>query len=151
MSKGSTIAVLSLVLAALVAPSLAEAKSYNGGKGYRAKSHATASRRHASGDNIGCLTSEARNLLARIRSKFNNVDIVSTCRPGAKIAGTNSPSKHASGQAIDFRVPGRKAEVVRWLIANDRMGGIMTYSDMDHIHVDVGQRFVALNRPSGRS
>jgi hypothetical protein len=31
------------------------------------------------------------------------------------------------------------------------MGGIMTYSDMDHIHVDVGPRFVALNRPSGRT
>ncbi|MES1180029.1 MAG: DUF882 domain-containing protein, partial [Hyphomicrobium sp.] len=86
-----------------------------------------------------------------IRAQFGNVEIVSTCRPGAKIAGTNYPSKHASGQAIDFRVPGRKAEVVRWLISNDRMGGIMTYSDMDHIHVDVGQRFVALNRPSGRT
>lgn len=150
MSKGSTIAVLSLALAAFVAPSLAEAKSYNGGKSYRAKSHATASRR-ASGDSTGCLTSEARNLLARIRGQFNNVQIVSTCRPGAKIAGTNYPSKHASGQAIDFRVPGRKAEVVRWLIANYKNGGIMTYNDMDHIHVDVGARFVALNRPSGRT
>jgi uncharacterized protein YcbK (DUF882 family) len=142
--------VLSLVLAA-TAPSLVEAKSYNGGDGYRSKDRATASHRRSSGDNVECLTSEARNLLARIRAKFNNVEIVSTCRPGAKIAGTNHPSKHASGQAIDFRVPGRKAEVVRWLIANYRNGGIMTYNDMDHIHVDVGARFVALNRPSGRT
>ena len=58
---------------------------------------------------------------------------------------------HASGQAIDFRVPGKKAEVVRWLIANHHSGGVMTYSDMNHIHVDVGPRFVALNRPSGRT
>ncbi|WP_045835204.1 DUF882 domain-containing protein [Hyphomicrobium sp. 99] len=151
MSKGSNFAVLSLVLAATTAPSLVEAKSYNG-DGYRLRDRAMTSRRmKSSGDNIACLTSEARNVLARIRSQFNNVDIVSTCRPGATIAGTNHPSKHASGQAIDFRVPGRKAEVVRWLIANYRNGGIMTYYDMDHIHVDVGTRFVALNRPSGRT
>jgi len=152
MRQGSTIVVLSLTLAATVAPSLAEAKSYNG-NGYRFKDRAMTGRRVAglSGTSTTCLTSEARNVLARIRSKFNNVEIVSTCRPGAKIAGTNYPSKHASGQAIDFRVPGRKAEVVRWLIANYRNGGIMTYNDMDHIHVDVGARFVALNRPSGRT
>jgi hypothetical protein len=63
-------------------------------------------------------------LLAKIRARFDNVQIVSTCRPGATIAGTGRASKHASGQAIDFRVPGKKREVVRWLIANDRMGGI---------------------------
>ena len=150
MSKGS-IAVLSLVLAAS-GPSMVDARSYNG-DGYRFKDRAMTSRRMSglSGTSTTCLTSEARNLLARIRTQFSNVEIVSTCRPGAKIARTNYPSKHASGQAIDFRVPGRKAEVVSWLIANDRMGGIMTYSDMDHIHVDVGQRFVALNRPSGRT
>jgi uncharacterized protein YcbK (DUF882 family) len=131
---------------------MVDARSYNG-DGYRFKDRAMTSRRMSelSGTSTTCLTSEARNLLARIRAQFGNVEIVSTCRPGAKIAGTNYPSKHASGQAIDFRVPGRKAEVVSWLIANDRMGGIMTYSDMDHIHVDVGQRFVALNRPSGRT
>jgi len=127
---------------------MVDARSYNG-DGYRFKDRAMTSRRMSglSGTSTTCLTSEARNLLARIRTQFSNVEIVSTCRPGAKIAGTN----YASGQAIDFRVPGRKAEVVSWLIANDRMGGIMTYSDMDHIHVDVGQRFVALNRPSGRT
>ena len=98
-----------------------------------------------------CLTSAARNLLGRIGNHFGNVEIVSTCRPGAVIEGTRTPSKHASGQAIDFRVPGKKAEVVRWLIANHHSGGVMTYSDMNHIHVDVGPRFVALNRPSGRT
>jgi hypothetical protein len=105
----------------------------------------------SAGTSTTCLTADAQTLLGRIRAQFGNVEIVSTCRPGATIAGTNIPSKHASGQAIDFRVPGRKAEVVRWLMANDHMGGIMTYSDMDHIHVDVGARFVALNRPSGRT
>jgi uncharacterized protein YcbK (DUF882 family) len=78
------------------------------------------------------------------------VQVISTCRPGARIATTGKVSKHASGQAIDFRVPGRKAEVISWLRQNHNAGGTMTYSDMDHIHVDVGARFVALNRPSGR-
>ena len=151
MRKGS-IAVLSLLVAA-VAPTAVNARSYSD-DGYRYSRHARTSHRHA-GDSAGtsttCLTSAARNLLGRIRNHFGNVEIVSTCRPGAVIAGTRTPSKHASGQAIDFRVPGKKAEVVRWLIANHHSGGVMTYSDMNHIHVDVGPRFVALNRPSGRT
>lgn len=150
MRKG-TIAVLSLVLAG-TAGGVADARTYND-DGYRYKDRAMTSRKISglSGTSTTCLTSAARNLLARIRSQFGNLEIVSTCRPGATIAGTRTPSKHASGQAIDFRVPGRKAEVIRWLIANDRMGGIMTYRDMDHIHVDVGPRFVALNAASGRT
>jgi uncharacterized protein YcbK (DUF882 family) len=136
MSKGS-IVVLSVVLAALL-PGTAEA---------RGQHHSIRNR----DSSITCLTWEARALLNRIRAHFNHVEIVSTCRAGAKIAGTNYPSRHASGQAIDFRVPGRKAEVVRWLIAHHHNGGVMTYSDMDHIHVDIGPHFVALNRPSGRT
>lgn len=104
----------------------------------------------ASGSSRSCLTGQAQALLGRIEARFGRVQIISTCRPGARIATTGKISKHASGQAIDFRVPGRKREVVQWLIANHRSGGTMTYSDMDHIHVDVGYHFVALNRPSGR-
>lgn len=164
---------------ALLAPVAANAKSYQGEKSsysysgkYSGKKHANRSGRKSkyrtarrvknrgftnrkykggSGTSTSCLTSSAQNLLSRIRSQFGNVQIISTCRPGARIAGSGRPSKHASGQAIDFRVPGRKAEVVRWLTANHRSGGTMTYRDMDHIHVDVGSRFVALNRPSGRT
>jgi uncharacterized protein YcbK (DUF882 family) len=147
MSKGSIVA-LSVVLAALL-PGTADAR----GQHHSMRDRAMTSRHIASlsGSSITCLTWEARALLNRIRAHFNNVEIVSTCRPGAKIAGTNYPSRHASGQAIDFRVPGRKAEVVRWLIAHHHNGGVMTYSDMDHIHVDIGPHFVALNRPSGRT
>jgi len=133
MSKGS-IVVLSPVLAAFL-PATADARG----------SH------RSGGTSVTCLTWEARALLNRIRAKFGNVQIVSTCRPGAKIAGTNYPSKHASGRAIDFRVPGHKGQVVQWLIAHHHNGGVMTYSDMDHIHVDIGPHFVALNRPSGRT
>ncbi len=93
-----------------------------------------------------CLTPSARALLTRIEGQFGPVRIISTCRPGAIIAGSGQPSRHASGNAIDFNPPtGRKQEVVRWLIANHRSGGVMTYATMDHIHVDIGRRFVALN------
>jgi hypothetical protein len=98
-----------------------------------------------------CLTPAARDLLARIEAQFGPVGIVSTCRPGAVIAGSGRPSRHASGNAIDFNAPaGKKADVVRWLIANHHAGGVMTYADMSHIHVDIGHHFVALGANSGR-
>jgi uncharacterized protein YcbK (DUF882 family) len=90
----------------------------------------------------GCLVPAARALLARIESNFGPVQLVSTCRPGAVIAGTHHPSLHRYGMAIDFKTP-HKAAVLRWLIANNS-GGTMTYSDMDHIHADVGRHFVSL-------
>ena len=130
MRKGMFAALLGAL--ALLSPVTAEDKSYSNSSG--------------SGS---CLTSEARSLLGRIQARFGKVEIISTCRKGARIATTGRPSKHASGQAIDFRIPGRKREVVKWLIANHGSGGTMTYSDMDHIHVDVGSHFVALNRNSG--
>ncbi len=110
----------------------AEARASFGGSGGASASRA-------------CLTSSARALLGRIESRFGAVQIVSTCRPGARIRGTGKRSKHASGEAIDFHAPrGKKAEIVRWLIANHRSGGTMTYPGMNHIHVDVGYRFVSL-------
>lgn len=124
------IGVFTLASAAL---SGAEARiSYNGGGGGASTSR-------------GCLTSSARALLNRIEARFGSVQLVSTCRPGARIRGTGKRSKHADGQAIDFSAPrGRKSEVVKWLIANHRGGGTMTYPGMNHIHVDVGYRFVSL-------
>jgi uncharacterized protein YcbK (DUF882 family) len=98
------------------------------------------------GSSRACLTPAARILLARIEAQFGPVRIISTCRPGAVIAGSRRPSRHASGNAIDFAAPaGRKAEAVSWLVANHRSGGVMTYATMNHIHVDIGRRFVALN------
>ena len=104
----------------------------------------------AKNDGRGCLRPAARALLERIEAQFGPMQIVSTCRPGARIAGSGRISKHASGEAIDFNAGRRKGEVVRWLIANHKSGGTMTYAGMSHIHVDVGQHFVALNSGSGR-
>jgi hypothetical protein len=97
-----------------------------------------------------CLKPAARALLERIEAEFGPMEIISTCRPGARIAGTGRISKHATGEAIDFNAGRRKGEVVRWLIANHKGGGTMTYADMSHIHVDVGYHFVSLNAYSGR-
>jgi hypothetical protein len=85
----------------------------------------------------GCLTAAAKSLLARVEAQFGRVQIVSTCRRGATIAGTSHPSMHRYGMAFDFKTS-RKAEVVRWLIANNK-GGTMTYRGSDHIHADVGR------------
>jgi hypothetical protein len=91
-----------------------------------------------------CLTAEARALLDRIEAKFGRVELVSTCRPSARIAGTARISRHASGNAVDFKAGSRKAAILDWLVANHRAGGTMTYRGMDHIHVDIGPHFVSI-------
>jgi hypothetical protein len=102
------------------------------------------------GARLTCLKPAARELFERIEAQFGPMQIISTCRSGARIAGSGRISKHASGEAVDFDAGRRKGDVVRWLIANHKSGGTMTYSDMSHIHVDIGRHFVALNAPSGR-
>lgn len=91
-----------------------------------------------------CLTAAARALLDRIEQQFGPVQVISTCRPGATIRGTWRRSRHASGNAVDFKAGSRKAAIVAWLIANHRRGGTMTYAGLDHIHVDIGPRFVSI-------
>lgn len=101
---------------------------------------------HAAGasSSRSCLSSAARSLLGRIEQKFGAMQLVSTCRPGARIAGTGHMSRHASGNAVDFNAGSRKGAVIQWLLANHHSGGTMTYPNMDHVHVDIGPRFVSL-------
>jgi hypothetical protein len=96
-----------------------------------------------------CLTPAIRAVLEKVEDVFGPVTAISTCRPGATIAGTGRPSRHASGNAVDFDAGDRKAKIVEWLVANHHSGGTMTYADMSHIHIDVGQHFVSLASPSG--
>jgi SH3 domain-containing protein len=91
-----------------------------------------------------CLTAAAHSLLDRIERQFGPVKVVSTCRAGAFIPGTAHPSRHASGNAVDFLAGSRKAAVIEWLIANHRAGGTMTYAGMDHVHMDIGPHFVSI-------
>ncbi len=131
------------------------ASSRRGGKSYsnRRSGKSYSSRRsgnhhahsHGGGVSRACLQPSARALLNRIEAQFGAVQIVSTCRPGAVIAGSGKPSKHRYGLAVDFNAPaGKKGAIVQWLIKNHHSGGTMTYAGMNHIHVDVGPRFVSL-------
>jgi uncharacterized protein YcbK (DUF882 family) len=104
--------------------------------------HASVGRRGGATADRSCLTSAARSLLNRIEAQFGAVQVISTCRPGAVVAGTGHPSKHRYGMAFDFRAS-NKAAVVRWLAQNNA-GGTMTYAHADHIHADVGPHFVSL-------
>ena len=88
-------------------------------------------------------------MLEHVEDVFGPVEVISTCRPGATIAGSGRPSRHASGNAVDFEAGSRKAAILKWLVANNHTGGTMTYSDMSHIHIDFGPHFVALAAPSG--
>jgi hypothetical protein len=103
---------------------------------------------HGTGDRKG-LTAPMLAMLDRIETEFGPVNVISGYRPGAVIATTGRTSRHASGNAVDIEVGSRKAAMVKWLIANHHTGGTMTYSDMSHIHVDIGQHFVSLGSNSG--
>ena len=91
-----------------------------------------------------CLTTAVHAVLDQIEARFGPVKVISTCRPGARIAGSGRISRHASGNAVDFEAGSRKGAIINWLVANHKTGGTMTYPDMSHIHVDVGQHFVSL-------
>lgn len=95
----------------------------------------------ASAAATGCLPGALKGMLSQIRSKFGPIKIVSTHRPGARIAGTGKRSYHSSCRAVDFHPPkGKYSQVVAWLKAN-HSGGVGTYScGMRHIHIDNGAR-----------
>ncbi len=96
-------------------------RSHYGPTARRTPHGSTAFLRSGPGTSRACLTRPARALLARIESQFGPVQVISTCRPGARVAGTGRISRHASGNAVDFNAGGRKGAVVRWLIANHQL------------------------------
>lgn len=85
-----------------------------------------------------CLPGELRSKLSQIRAKFGNIQVVSTGRPGARIAGSGRMSLHSDCRAVDFVPPnGKYGQVVAWLHQNHG-GGTGTYTCMNHIHMDNG-------------
>lgn len=83
-----------------------------------------------------CLTGDTRAVLSRLEARVGKVSVVSTCRTGARIAGTNRQSKHAVGRAVDFNTRNKGAA-----IAFLRSQGVfvMTYCGMSHVHFNTGQ------------
>lgn len=87
-----------------------------------------------------CLTPDTRAVLDAAERHFNTrFALVSTCRPGAVIAGTRHASQHRYGRAVDLKVPAgtSKGAVVKWLYAN-APGVTMIYRGMSHVHFDTG-------------
>lgn len=105
-----------------------------------------------------CLPASIRNTLAQIRQKFGPISVVSTYRPGARIAGSSQRSLHAGCRAVDFHPPkGKYQQVLNWLRSNHG-GGLGTYScGMHHLHIDNGPKVRfhhcvnAWGRPVGKS
>ena len=104
-----------------------------------ASSVALPSARSASTD-TGCLPASLKGALADVEAKFGPVEVVSTHRPGARIAGSGHRSLHANCQAVDFRpARGTYGAVASYLRANWQ-GGVGTYSS-GHIHIDTGVNY----------
>jgi uncharacterized protein YcbK (DUF882 family) len=100
---------------------------------------ATSSSAAAYSTSTGCLPGNVKSALWDIQKRFGKIQVVSTHRPGARIAGSGRQSYHASCRAVDFKAPsGKHSAVVSWLKSNFS-GGIGTYScSMHHIHIDNG-------------
>ncbi len=133
----SALLAVALLAAGISFSSTADARA-NGRRSHDDSEHSGA------GTSRSCLTSAARGILGQIESRFGRMQIISTCRRGATIAGSGRPSRHASGNAIDFEAGSKKSAVVSWLSSNHHAGGTMTYPGMNHIHVDIGSHFVSL-------
>ena len=97
--------------------------------------------------NTGCLTQHTRAILNQLKARFS-VRVISTCVV-KNIAGTNRPSQHSFGKAVDLTVPpGQKGAAVSYLRS---LGAFtMTYPRMAHIHFDTGTSMRSYGAYKGR-
>ena len=86
-----------------------------------------------------CLPASIKARLNQIRKKFGPVQIISTLRRGARIAGTGRRSKHADCRAVDFKVK-NKQKVWRWLNKVHDGGVGIYHGTCSHLHIDNGHR-----------
>ncbi len=95
---------------------------------------------HAGEPTTSCLPDRLKKRMAQIEDRWGQVEIISTHRPGARVRGTGSPSRHANCQAVDFRPRSDTYQAVaRWL-REEHGGGVGTYSS-GHIHIDTGPQY----------
>jgi Peptidase M15 len=109
-----------------------------------------------------CLPGRLKDVLASIENRFGRVKVISTHRPGARIAGTHHMSLHATCRAVDFHPPAGKYHEVLAYLRTHWKGGLGTYSGQaHHLHLDVGhpkqwhthlggRSIVGADRPSRR-
>ena len=107
-------------------------------RAYRYSVHRSAARsRGLNTASRGCLTGDTQRVLSGLEARFGAVKVISTCRPGARIAGNGRPSQPGFGRAVDFVPrPGQRAAALAWLRANAN-GAVITYAS-GHIHFDTG-------------
>lgn len=96
--------------------------------------------RQTASTDSACLPSSLRQALADVRGRFGSIQVVSTHRPGAVIAGSRKPSYHRNCQAVDFRPPSGKYGAVAAYLKSTWSGGIGTYAS-GHIHIDTGPSY----------
>lgn len=85
---------------------------------------------------VSCLKPQTHALWLRVKARFPDATAISTCRAGAIIAGTNRPSFHRYGMAVDFNTR-NKAGAISFLRSQGVF--VMTYCDSGHIHFNHGQ------------
>jgi uncharacterized protein YcbK (DUF882 family) len=85
---------------------------------------------------IKCLPQQLKTTLHKLK-KFGRVQVISTYRKGARIAGTRKISKHASCRAVDFHLKGNKRAAIKWL-RKQRLEVITYGCGMHHIHIATG-------------
>lgn len=123
-------AALALAFLALAAP--AEARSR--------KQHAAASA------SLDCVPDTLKAVLSDVAAKFGPVQVISTHRPGAVVAGTRRASLHRACRAVDFRpARGTRRAVIAYLRADPRVQGLGIYRS-GHIHIDNGPYRVTWNK-----
>jgi hypothetical protein len=128
--------MLRAILAALFVCVASPAFAFLQGPWNVAAQHGTIKGYAKASSSRSCLTADTRAVLARLEARVGAVSIVSTCRPGATIAGTGRPSFHRYGKAVDFNTR-KKAAAISFL----RTQGVfvMTYCGMSHVHFNTGQ------------
>lgn len=115
-----------------------------------ARGHAHRHSHSGAGTSRACLTGETRQVLAGLEARFGAVKVISTCRPGAVIAGSGRPSQHRYGKAVDFMPNGNRGAMLAWLRSNAN-GAVITYGS-GHIHFDTGgYRNLAVSAKARRS
>lgn len=84
-----------------------------------------------------CLPAQVKSALHKLK-QFGRVQVISTYRKGARIAGTRKISKHASCRAVDFHIHGNKRAAIKWL--RKQKLEVITYGcAMHHIHIATGR------------
>jgi uncharacterized protein YcbK (DUF882 family) len=134
-------ALLLVALMVFSTPAFADSGFDNFSHQFNSKTEHQAKKHKGKSESSGnyCMPSEIRAILDNVRSLFGQINILSTHRPGAKIAGTNKASYHSSCRAVDFVPPKNKYKEVAAYLKSNWKGGVGTYSGrFRHIHVDTG-------------